>query len=317
MRPIGGYFELELSPRAEYHKYAIRLNTGRNAFEYILRSRRFEKIYVPYYLCEAMLEPVKRLGLKTEFYYIDNNLEPAFDYFGMRDKEGLLVVNYFGIKGQFIRTISGKCKNLIVDNSHAFFENPVAGIDAFNSPRKFFGVPDGAYLFTDNKLEETLEKDSSMYRFSHLLGRIERNAEEFYNSFIQNEHTLSDQPIRQMSEITLKLMQSIDYEKVASARKINFLFLHNHLSSKNQLNIVHDDSFIPMVYPFHCDRKSLRDHLIRNKIFVAQYWPDVPSRCKGGIVENRLSFELVSLPIDQRYTQSQMQKILDLILDYV
>jgi hypothetical protein len=32
---IGGYFELELSRGEEYHSDAIRLNTGRNAFEYI------------------------------------------------------------------------------------------------------------------------------------------------------------------------------------------------------------------------------------------------------------------------------------------
>ena len=31
---IGGYFELELPQGEEYHKNAIRLNTGRNAFEY-------------------------------------------------------------------------------------------------------------------------------------------------------------------------------------------------------------------------------------------------------------------------------------------
>jgi hypothetical protein len=30
---IGGFFELELTVRKEYHKNAIRLNTGRNSFE--------------------------------------------------------------------------------------------------------------------------------------------------------------------------------------------------------------------------------------------------------------------------------------------
>lgn len=30
MKPIGGYFSLELPRGEEYHKNAIRLNTGRN-----------------------------------------------------------------------------------------------------------------------------------------------------------------------------------------------------------------------------------------------------------------------------------------------
>ena len=36
MEAIGGYFELELQQGEEYHKDALRLNTARNCFEYIL-----------------------------------------------------------------------------------------------------------------------------------------------------------------------------------------------------------------------------------------------------------------------------------------
>ena len=35
MKPIGGYFELELRGGEHYHKDAIRLNTARNCFEYV------------------------------------------------------------------------------------------------------------------------------------------------------------------------------------------------------------------------------------------------------------------------------------------
>jgi hypothetical protein len=38
MNPIGGYFELELRKSDEYHKEAIRLNTGRNALKLILKT---------------------------------------------------------------------------------------------------------------------------------------------------------------------------------------------------------------------------------------------------------------------------------------
>jgi len=32
---IGGYFELELRDGNKYHNNAIRINSGRNAFEYL------------------------------------------------------------------------------------------------------------------------------------------------------------------------------------------------------------------------------------------------------------------------------------------
>ena len=46
MNAIGGYFGLELDKENEYHSEAIRLNTGRNALEYILISGFYKKIYL-------------------------------------------------------------------------------------------------------------------------------------------------------------------------------------------------------------------------------------------------------------------------------
>jgi hypothetical protein len=51
MRSIGGYFELELPEGNEYHPEAIALNSGRHCFEYILRLRNYQKVYIPYYTC--------------------------------------------------------------------------------------------------------------------------------------------------------------------------------------------------------------------------------------------------------------------------
>ena len=58
---IGGYFQLELNKDREYHDKAIALNTGRNALEYILRAKIFKKIYLPFYTCDVLLEPLKKL----------------------------------------------------------------------------------------------------------------------------------------------------------------------------------------------------------------------------------------------------------------
>lgn len=43
MDAIGGYFELELRKGEHYHKDALRLNTARNCFEYILLARKYKK----------------------------------------------------------------------------------------------------------------------------------------------------------------------------------------------------------------------------------------------------------------------------------
>lgn len=46
MKEIGGYFELELPLSQEYHNNAIKLNSGRNAFKYILKSQNITKVYI-------------------------------------------------------------------------------------------------------------------------------------------------------------------------------------------------------------------------------------------------------------------------------
>ena len=68
-KTIGGYFELELPCKAEYYTNAVRLNTGRNCLEYILRLRQYKKVYIPYYTCEVVLEPFHKLNIEYEFYH--------------------------------------------------------------------------------------------------------------------------------------------------------------------------------------------------------------------------------------------------------
>ena len=48
MKEIGGYFELQLRKGEHYHKGALQLNTARNCLEYILRAKKYKKIYIPY-----------------------------------------------------------------------------------------------------------------------------------------------------------------------------------------------------------------------------------------------------------------------------
>ena len=78
MKAIGGYPELELRKGEHYHKDALKLNTARNCLEYILIARKYKKVYVPYYTCEAVHEPFKKLGsgCRMEFYHINEQLEP-------------------------------------------------------------------------------------------------------------------------------------------------------------------------------------------------------------------------------------------------
>ena len=313
MEAIGGYFSLELPIYEEYHKDAICLNTGRNCLEYILRARKYDKVYIPFYTCEVILEPFKKLGIPYEFYRVDIHLE-INNKFKIESNEALLYTNYFGLKQQYVEQLAEQLGNrLIVDNTQAFYAKRVEGIDTFYTCRKFFGVTDGAYLYCDISLEYEFEQDKSYYRFDHLLKRIDLSAEEGYADFRNADDGLDNLPIRKMSKLTHRMMQSIDYQRAAKQRRDNFEKLHNALSEINKLPILLEESAIPMVYPFLTPIKGLREKLIENKIFVARYWPNVLDWSTKDDIEYLMAYQMLPLPIDQRCEINDMDRIIDLI----
>ena len=312
MEPIGGYFSLELPKREEYHKDALRLNTGRNCLEYILKARGYNKVYLPYYTCAVVLEPFKKLGIPYEFYHIDINFEIS-DRFALKANEALLYVNYYGLKQRYVEQLAektGEC--LIVDNTQAFYARPISGIDTFYTCRKFFGVPDGAYLYTEKKLDEEMEQDLSYERMTFLNKRIDLDAEAAYGDFQNLSKLLVGQPIKLMSNLTRRLMQSIDYKMVAQRRRENYFQLHEALATTNNLHLALETDAVPMVYPFLAPIKGLREKLIDNKIFVARYWPNVLEWSTKDDVDYFLAYQMQPLPIDQRYGKDDMDIIIRL-----
>lgn len=105
-KSIGGYFELELpyGNALYFGDDYIELNSARNCLEYLLKFEKFTKIYIPYYTCDAVLEPIKKLEISYEFYDIDDNLEPTFDYKTLKESDVFLYTNYFGVKDLFIKS---------------------------------------------------------------------------------------------------------------------------------------------------------------------------------------------------------------------
>ena len=267
MKGIGGFFELELRRGEHYHEGALRLNTARNSFEYVLRVRSYSKVYIPYYTCEAVLEPLKRLGVEYGFYAINEHLEPEREI-RLEKGEAFLYTNYFGLKQGCMGRLAGIYGNrLIVDNAQAFYAPRVEGVDTFYSPRKFFGVSDGGYLYMDSRLEDELSRDISWDRMGHLLRRVDEGAEAGYALFRENEDALDNNPIRLMSRLTERILEGVDYEWIRQRRRENFLYLHGCLGEYNKFKIELEDREVPMVYPLWLDRgEELKKELISYEV---------------------------------------------------
>ncbi len=313
MKEIGGYFEIDLLKGESYHKEAIELNTARNCFEYVLLSGNVKKVFIPHYTCEVMLEPIKRHSIDYEYYYLDQNLDPIIPE-TIKVEDSILYTNYFGIKQNTVLRLSESFQNLIVDNSMGFYSPRVKTVDTFYSARKFFGVPDGAYLYTNKILNVPIEKDYSHERITHLFKRIEMGAHKAYKEFLANDYKLYDQPIRYMSDTTRAILKGIDYEKGKIIREMNFLYMHEHLEKLNELKIETNNNLGPMFYPLLINSQGLKEKLIEKNIYLPTLWRNAAQTAKKNSFEHHLTNNLLALPIDQRYGLSDMKYILDMIV---
>lgn len=311
-KTIGGYFQLSLEKGEEYYPNLIKLNTSRNAFEYILIIKGYTKVYIPYYICEVMLEPLVRLNIPYQFYNINKNLEPVFD-FEVGPTECLLYTNYFGLKQETVKWLRENINNLIIDNAMAFFSKPLHDTDTFYSCRKFFGVPDGAYLQIDTDERLVLEKDCSVERLSHLTKSIDFGIEPCYDTFLENEAKLKDNDIKHMSSLTQALLRNINYREIKNKRIENFNFLHDNLFLANELTIGFSEGVPALVYPLLISKKGVKAKLIESKIFVPTYWPNVLKWTTPDMFEYQLTKRMIFLPIDQRYDLNDMAYMIDVL----
>jgi len=314
MTEIGGYFELELPYKGIYHETAISLNSGRNAFKYILQAQKITKVYIPVFICNSIIEPLEELGISFSFYNINEKFEITQEI-ELKKNEKLLYVNYYGLKSNYIDLLINQYMDkLIIDNTQAFFDAPYDEIDTIYSPRKFFGVSDGGYLYTQNTLVQILEYDSSIDYVLQLLGRIDDNASHFYNDYLKAERRLTNQPLKGMSKLTSRILSSIDYTHIKKTRQQNFEYLHKELGSTNCLTPLIDEAKAALfVYPYLPSKNVFRDKLISEKVYIAKYWTEVLERTDVTSIETNYVNNLLPLPIDQRYSMEDLSKILKII----
>lgn len=318
MKPIGGYFEWAF-PASNVlfpHSDGVLLNSGRHSLEYILMSiGQIKNLWIPYYTCDVVLQPIERLGISYSFYHIRKDFTLA-DNFALGEDEYLIYTNYFGIMDMYCQELSSLYGNhLILDNAQAFYAPRIEGINAFYSPRKYVGIPDGGIAYINKNLDVELQNDLSFDRCSHLLKRHDLSPMDGYNDFKENSLKIATSSLSKMSNLTQRMLSSLDFESIKERRILNYTFLHTHLSSTNELDIPSFDSFAcPMVYPYYTQDADLRKRLIVNQVFVATYWPNVFEWCKEGCPEYELCKNIIPIPIDQRYRMEDMKYILDIIL---
>ncbi|HWB12526.1 MAG TPA: hypothetical protein VG826_25095 [Pirellulales bacterium] len=302
MRPIGGFLELETGTfRGELHAGAVALTSGRACLAWILSVVRPTRVLAPYYCCDAVWNTLAESQVECRPYALDAQLRPIVDRSPTAD-EWLLYVNYFGLKSGIVRDLETQWQGrLIVDNTQSFYSTPTPNTWAFNSARKFFGVPDGGYLF-GAELPRDLPANTEIC-WDHLIKRHLGRNSEAYSDFLGSEAKVRANAVG-ISDFSRRLLGAIDYDSVARRRRDNFQLYHQELGRSNTFEFSEHSDSVPLCYPFLPSRELPRESLAVQSIYIPTFWPELNTRPDNGrfSFERVLSQRLLPLPVDHRYS---------------
>lgn len=71
---IGGFFEFGLSRLNQFpYPIAMQYNSARSAFYDLLKNTFIEKLWIPRFICDSMIEPLNLLGVEICFYDLNSD----------------------------------------------------------------------------------------------------------------------------------------------------------------------------------------------------------------------------------------------------
>lgn len=319
------YHGREFKPIAEHNQMYASGRTALYAVLLNLNEKGYKHLLIPDFMCGSMFLSINSSGMNYKFYHVGKDLFPDFVSFEIEDDTAILLINYFGLIDltQTISRLRNLNKNLIIiiDDVQAFYSNDYRMADyTFISLRKWFPVPDGAFVFcNDNRIEQLHRFDGhnnfAKYKFA---GNILKNFADIICDDIALELIKKGEQILDLdykveaSGISNRIMSNLLLKDIADRRRDNGNYLHEKLSEWN-IPHIYKEGCVPLFIPiFISNRDIVRKRMFENGLFCPVHWP-LPDE----LIEkhNNLYDTELSLICDQRYGKSEMDRQLEIIND--
>lgn len=316
--------------------------SGRSALRAALscwmsEKRRVSRFLLPIYLCSAVLQPFKELGIACDFYRIGSNLDIDWEDAARKLNSGLysgfLYICYFGSSVHSAPPVGffDQWPNvtIIEDLAQALLSRGAGcrGDYTIYSLRKWVGVPDGgAVIVSSRNKVPTLSNCRLDFVKERLVAfelrcryRLERlrSKESYLKRFRDAEGILETDRggALGISALSVRILRTTNFRHIATARRQNFKYLMTHFPvarGVDPLSMTWAKSDVPLGFPVVCSRRDwLRNELRKNGIYCPVHWilPEVIRSLPDASSANALSDCLLTLPCDQRYTEDDMEYI--------
>lgn len=335
---IGGEFEIEVQPHYPQRNAAPEdvetYSSGRSALYNILVYLKEHKgimtVLFPDYLCESVYQMAEKNQMGIEFYELDEQLNP--DLKDIENKydatKAVLLINYFGLKDckAMVGQLRGIHQEMVIllDNVQAPYEmlNETDADYTFSSFRKAFPVADGSWVLSKegglpqyDKVNEFAQyKIAASYlkaiRDQHLF-----NDEVYLDLFHKGEVKIDDDYQTDMTQMSKDILANMEWNRWAILRKRNAEIILEGLKVLGISPIIPlRENAVPLFIPVRLvNRDKVRKAMFANNIFLPVHWP-VEDAYKNSLKRGSdLAAHELSIIVDQRYTVSDMKRILNIL----
>ena len=323
--------------------FAIYLLCGRTALDIVIKDilseRNARSVYLPSYCCHTMIEPFLRNGIEVEFYDViisEDGIKPILKE---NDCELVLLIDYFGFIDSelnwFAKKERAKGKTIIYDATHSLLFSNIdfSAYDyIYGSFRKWTGI-NAAFALKHRAWEKVpvlrpnneytrLRNESFDLKANYIRNPEKYDKNKFLAAFQQAEEIIeTDYQNYAPDERSHVLMNWLDIERMRAVRRNNAEVLITGL--KNYKNVIlpyksikrgECPLFVPII--IKNGRNPLRKHLIDHSIYLPIHWT-ISSLHRLSNDTRVIYDEEISCVCDQRYSQSDMEHIVEVIHQFV
>ncbi|MHB1100748.1 MAG: hypothetical protein ACYCZR_14455 [Burkholderiales bacterium] len=349
---IGGEFEISsgmlsapvcTSAPSLPKRHVLELSTGRAALRIalneILRRGGSRRAWLPAYICHSVVSTLADEGFETNFYATGANLDAVETPSGILAGDTFLFAHYFGRTNhatmKWLAQSGGRDDLHVIEDCVQASLNVgvgVVGDYAVTSYRKFLPQPDGALLGADVPIESVADAPDEAFVSAKFLGKLLRQEcgpdETYLALFEESENRLDmDSRPRSMSRCSAYLMARTDIAQISHARRSNWDalsgFLHDDTTCARELAPLYgplEEGEVPLGYPVRVSggrRNALRRHLASKQIYCPVHWalPHLQD-IAGWEAEKALSESVLTLPVDQRLGEAQLEYMVRTIASF-
>ena len=321
------------------------LRCGREALMYVGKQIGNNKVILfPSYCCWSMSAPFQKLGWRVVYYRLNNDLTIDLSYLEyllrLEKPQAILTMNYYGSADTHKAIALAKSKNsnvqVIEDFSHCTFSIRQIWNDQVDyyvsSIRKSIGVCDGAVVLSKNACNRSyIANEDDNFADKRYIAQTNKqnyvwsNDQDVKQNFLSTIHEceviINDfDTVHSMSERAIKMLNTVNGEQIAFARRENMKHLWKLLNGKIDMLPGLERCFdgAPFSLPIFVDnRDKVQTALAHRGVYTQLLWPVCEEARKICPVSKKMDAHMLSVPIDQRYTWNDIEEIASIIIDVV